>query len=39
MFRIGDVVRVMEDRGEVTKLQKGHGEWNESMATVSETKH
>ena len=36
IFRVGDIVRVMEDRGEVSKLQKGHGEWNDSMSIVSE---
>ena len=25
----------MDDRGEVSKLQKGHGEWNDSMSVVS----
>ena len=25
----------MDDRGEVSKLQKGHGEWNDSMSMVS----
>ena len=24
----------MDDRAEVTKLQKGHGEWNEDMIDV-----
>lgn len=33
-FRIGDTVRVMEDLEEVTKMQKGHGEWNETMQSV-----
>ena len=36
LYRSGDVVRVMDDRGEVSKLQKGHGEWNDSMSMVSE---
>ena len=35
MFRAGDVVSIMEDRAEVTKLQKGHGEWREDMTAVS----
>ena len=34
LYRSGDVVRVMDDRGEVSKLQKGHGEWNDSMSMV-----
>ena len=34
MFRAGDVVSIMEDRAEVSKLQKGHGEWNEEMTPV-----
>ena len=34
MFRAGDVVSIMEDRAEVSKLQKGHGEWNEEMTAV-----
>ena len=34
-FKPGDVVRIMDDRAEVTKLQKGHGEWNEDMLDVS----
>ena len=34
MFRAGDVVSIMEDRTEVSKLQKGHGEWNEEMIAV-----
>ena len=33
-FKPGDVVRIMDDRAEVTKLQKGHGEWNEDMLDV-----
>ena len=37
IFRVGDIVRVMDDRGEVSKLQKGHGEWNDSMSIVSES--
>ena len=35
MFRPGDVVSIMEDRAEVSKLQKGHGEWREDMTAVS----
>ena len=35
MFRAGDVVSIMEDRVEVSKLQKGHGEWREDMTAVS----
>ena len=35
MFRVGDVVSIMEDRVEVSKLQKGHGEWREDMTAVS----
>lgn len=35
MFKPGDVVKIMDDRAEVTKLQKGHGEWNEDMQEVS----
>ena len=35
MFRAGDVVSIMEDRAEVSKLQKGHGEWREDMTAVS----
>ena len=27
-------MRIMDDRAEVTKLQKGHGEWNEDMLDV-----
>ena len=34
MFKAGDVVSIMEDRAEVCKLQKGHGEWNEEMTPV-----
>jgi len=34
-FARGDVVRVMDDMAEVTKLQQGHGEWNEHMAMVN----
>ena len=34
-FAGGDVVRVMDDMAEVTKLQQGHGEWNEHMAMVN----
>ena len=33
-FKPGDVVRIMDDRAEVTKLQKGHGEWSEDMLNV-----
>ena len=33
-FKPGDVVRIMDGRAEVTKLQKGHGEWNEDMLDV-----
>lgn len=39
LYRSGDVVRVMDDRGEVSKLQKGHGEWNDSMSMVSVILH
>ena len=39
LYRSGDVVRVMDDRGEVSKLQKGHGEWNDSMSMVSVISH
>ena len=35
MFKAGDVVSIMEDRVEVSKLQKGHGNWNEEMTAVS----
>ena len=35
MFRAGDLVSIMEDRAEVSKLQKGHGEWREDMTAVS----
>ena len=35
MFKPGDVVSIMEDRAEVCKLQKGHGNWNEEMTAVS----
>ena len=35
MFRAGDVVSIMGDRVEVSKLQKGHGEWREDMTAVS----
>ena len=34
-FARGDVVSVMDDMAEVTKLQQGHGEWNEHMAMVN----
>lgn len=34
MYRIGDVVSVCDDRGEVSKLQRGHGEWVENMTEV-----
>ena len=34
VFRVSDVVYVMDDRGEVAKMQKGHGEWAEDMALV-----
>ena len=27
-------MRIMDDRAEVVKLQKGHGEWNEDMLDV-----
>ena len=27
-------MRIMDDRAEVTKLQIGHGEWNEDMLDV-----
>ena len=30
-------MRIMDDRAEVTKLQKGHGEWNEDMLDVRTT--
>lgn len=34
-YACGDVVRIMDDMAEIRKLQQGHGEWNEDMATVS----
>ena len=34
MYRIGDVVSVNSDRGEVSKMQKGHGDWVEDMIEV-----
>lgn len=34
MYSIGDVVSVNDDRGEVSKMQKGHGDWVEDMTEV-----
>ena len=34
MYRIGDVVSVNSDRREVSKTQKGHGDWVEEMVEV-----
>lgn len=34
MYSIGDVVSVNDDRGEVAKMQKGHGDWVEDMNEV-----
>lgn len=34
-YKRGDVVRVMDDLAEVTKLQKGHGGWIDEMSYVS----
>ena len=34
VYKIGDVVSVNSDRGEVSKMQKGHGEWVEDMIEV-----
>jgi E3 ubiquitin-protein ligase mind-bomb len=31
VYKIGDVVSVNSDRGEVSKMQKGHGDWVEDM--------
>lgn len=33
----GDVVRIIDDIAKVFSLQKGHGEWVDDMALVSET--
>ena len=33
-FEARDVVRVIDDIGEVFQLQKGHGEWSDDMALV-----
>jgi len=33
-YACGDVVRIMDDMAEIRKLQQGHGEWNEDMATT-----
>ena len=34
-FAPGDVIRVMDDREEMVKLQKGFGGWNEDMTDVN----
>ena len=34
VYSIGDVVSVNDDRGEVSKMQKGHGDWVEDMTEV-----
>ena len=34
VFKAGDIIRIVDDMGEVVKLQKGHGEWNDDMALV-----
>ena len=34
-YQVGDAVRVMDDRAEVSKLQKNHGGWVEEMSDVS----
>lgn len=35
VFRMGDVIRIMDDDTEVSRMQKGHGEWNEAMSKVT----
>ena len=32
---VGDIVKVSENIHSVKELQKGHGEWNDSMKAVS----
>lgn len=34
LFRVGDVVRVIDDIAEVNKLQEGHGGWHDNIALV-----
>ena len=34
MYRVGDAVRVNEDKDQVAREQKGHGGWREEMAEV-----
>ena len=34
MYKIGDVVSVNNDRGEVAKMQKGHEYWVEDMIEI-----
>ena len=35
IFHVGDVVRIMDDVTEVKRMQRGHGEWNDSMTEVN----
>ena len=32
---VGDIVKISENIHSVKELQKGHGEWNDSMKAVS----
>ena len=34
VYRVGDAVRVNEDKDQVAREQKGHGGWREEMAEV-----
>lgn len=35
-FQVGDIVTIDTNPNKVEKLQKGHGEWVETMRNVSE---
>ena len=36
-FSVGDIVKILDQVHEVKKLQRGHGEWTDSMKDVSAT--
>lgn len=38
-FAVGELVRVLDDIETVKRLQSGHGEWTDSMASVCSNKH
>lgn len=33
-FHVGDIVTIIDDEAQVQQLQKGHGEWVETMRNV-----